>query len=60
MKDSDFYGGASPVHPGSGMGIEVPAETNAGLNPGKRPAHFWLILVGLLVLARVFYEAAGE
>lgn len=59
MKATEFYGGASPVNVGGVTGIEMPQEMTTAVNPGKRPAHFWLILIGLLVLARIFYESAG-
>lgn len=63
MKASDFYGGAesnamiSKSTNVPGGALETPPEKGGTMN---RPAHFWLIMVGLLVAARLLYEFSEE
>lgn len=53
-----FYGNAGEVRvANSGGALEVPQEQ---MPVGARPVHFWLILVALLVVVRILYEAADK
>ncbi len=51
-----FYGGTAPAE-GNGQAMEVAPEVAGS---GHRPAHFWLIMIGLLIAARLFYEWAEK